>query len=49
MAAVFRVLKTGDHRLCGAHLLGKFGLSQTRILSHLADQECQVNLMQGVL
>jgi hypothetical protein len=46
---VFGVLKTGDHGLRGANLLGKFGLSQTRVLSHLADQENQVNLMQGAL
>ena len=36
-------------RLCGASLLGKLGLSQTHILSHLADQESQVNPMQGAL
>ncbi len=30
-------------------LFGQFGLSQTSILSHLADQESQVNLMQGAL
>jgi hypothetical protein len=46
---VFGVLKAGNHGLRGANLPGKFGLSQARILSHLADQERQVNLMQGAL
>src|SRR5690348_17147550 len=44
---VFGVLKTGNHGLCGADLLSKLGLSQTCVLPHLADQECQVNLVQG--
>src|SRR6266404_2725411 len=38
-----------NHRLYGASLLGKLGLSQTHMLSHLADHESQVNLMQGAL
>lgn len=46
---VFSVLKTGDHGLRGANLLGEFSLSQTRILAHLADQESEVNLVQGAL
>src|SRR5438046_12150 len=44
---VFSVLQAGDHGLCCADLLGKFGLSQIRIFSYLADQEGQVNPMQG--
>src|SRR5215472_273393 len=47
--AVLGILKTGNHGLRGANLLGKLGLSQTRILSHLADQESQVDLVQGAL
>src|SRR5215469_11428578 len=46
---VFGVLKTGDHGLRGANLPREFGLSQARILSHLAAQESQVNLMQSAL
>src|SRR5882757_5252241 len=47
--AVFRVLKTRNRGLRSAHLPGKFGLSQTRVLSHLADQKSQVDLMQCAL
>jgi hypothetical protein len=49
VASIFGILKAGNHGLPGANLLGKFGLSQTHILSHLADQESQINLMQGAL
>jgi hypothetical protein len=41
---IFGVLKTNNHGLRGANLLGQSG-----VFSHLADQESQVNLMQGAL
>ena len=44
---VFSVLKAGNHRLCGANLLGELRLSQPRILPHLAHQQGQINLVQG--
>ena len=47
MSSVFGVLKAGNHGLRGVHLPGKFGLSQTRILSHLAHEESWVNLVQA--
>src|SRR5208282_1938204 len=49
VSGVLGILETGDHGLRGANLPGKFGLRQSRILSHLADQESEVNLMQGAL
>jgi hypothetical protein len=49
VSGVLGILKAGNHGLRSAHLLSKFSLGQTRILSHLAHQESQVNLMQGPL
>src|SRR6266481_542421 len=47
MAGIFGILKTGNHRLCRPNLPSDFGLSQPRILAHLADQQSQVNLLQS--
>src|SRR2546425_1562128 len=47
MAGIFGILKTGNHRLGRANLPSELGLSQPRILAHLADQQSQVNLLQS--
>src|SRR5580704_17816651 len=47
MAGIFGILKASNHRLRSANLPSELGLSQPRILPHLAHQQGQVNLMQG--
>jgi hypothetical protein len=47
MARVFGVLQASNHGLCRAHLLREFGLSEPRILTHLAHQQGQINLVLG--
>src|SRR4029077_4598173 len=47
MAGIFGIFQTGNHRLRRPNLLSELSLSEARILPHLTDEECQVNLVQG--
>jgi hypothetical protein len=47
VAGVFSVLQAGNHGLRGANPLSEFRLNEIRILSHLAHQYSQINLVQG--